>query len=104
MESKKDAEWTVLHAIRAILKSWGMVSQPTIANCFRHCGFAAGDPRLTEDVEEDDEEDDLQLATLAANFREKGMEIEDTEGCLTSNGKQKKIEDVFTRACNINKN
>ncbi|GBM93207.1 hypothetical protein AVEN_143153-1 [Araneus ventricosus] len=51
-----------------------MVSQKTIANCFRHAGFHSS-PESEELLEDDDE--DLPLTALAEKLRNRGYAIPD---------------------------
>ncbi|GBM13908.1 hypothetical protein AVEN_152347-1 [Araneus ventricosus] len=62
IDRKKQLQVSVLNAIFYIDQSWNMVSQKTIANCFRHAGFHSSPE--SEELLEDDAED-LPLTELA---------------------------------------
>ena len=57
VEKKEKCAWNILNAMQASCDAWRKVTQGTIANCFRHCGFVLS----KTPVEEFDEEDDMPL-------------------------------------------
>ncbi|GBL82728.1 hypothetical protein AVEN_263781-1 [Araneus ventricosus] len=72
IDRKEQLQVSVLNAIFYIDQSWNMVSQKTIANCFRHAGFHSS-PESEELLEDDDE--DLPLTELAEKLRNRGYAI-----------------------------
>ncbi|GBN63436.1 hypothetical protein AVEN_20315-1 [Araneus ventricosus] len=74
IDRKEQLQVSVLNAIFYIDQSWNMVSQKTIANCFRHAGFHSSPE--SEDLLEDDDED-LPLTELAEKLRNRGYAIPD---------------------------
>ncbi|GBN40770.1 hypothetical protein AVEN_929-1 [Araneus ventricosus] len=55
IDRKEQLQVSVLNAVFYIDQSWNMVSQKTIANCFRHAGFHSSpeSKELSEDTDED---------------------------------------------------
>ncbi|GBM82880.1 hypothetical protein AVEN_101015-1 [Araneus ventricosus] len=62
IDRREQLQASVLNAIFYIDQSWNMVSQKTVANCFRHAGFHSSPE--SEELSEDADED-LALTELA---------------------------------------
>ncbi|GBN19444.1 hypothetical protein AVEN_95821-1 [Araneus ventricosus] len=78
IDRKEQLQVSVLNAIFYIDQSWNIVSQKTIANCFRHTGFHSS-PQSEELLEDDDE--DLPLTELAEKLRNRGYPFQ-TKICM----------------------
>lgn len=75
VEKKEDPKWNLLDTLQALRDAWDSVTAKTISNCFKHCGFQL--PESPESaVEDDDPEDDIPLAILAANLKACGFSTE----------------------------
>ena len=77
IDMKKNFHVSVLDAIFYIDKSWSMVTSTCISNCFRHAGFqfSTNSTSVDEIIDEEDE-DDIPLAVLMQNLRNRGCAIE----------------------------
>ncbi|XP_042906733.2 tigger transposable element-derived protein 4 [Parasteatoda tepidariorum] len=74
IDKKEEFHVSVLNALFYIDQSWNMVSSKTIENCFRHAGFHCS-PDSSVSLE--DPEEDLPLAELAENLRNRGYAMPD---------------------------
>lgn len=72
MDHGKDYKVDVLRAIYLLDDAWRQVAPTTIANCFRHAGFA---PPMTNPVCEDEvqEDDDIQDQDLVQELSSRGV-------------------------------
>ncbi|GBN35523.1 Alpha-L-iduronidase [Araneus ventricosus] len=104
IDRKEQLQVSVLNAIFYIDRSWNMVSQKTIANCFRHAGFHSS-PESEELLEDDDE--DLPLTELAEKLRNHGYAIPD-ENLYTkidedlATKSEASIQDIVSNVLNSN--
>ncbi|KAK3085826.1 hypothetical protein FSP39_009246 [Pinctada imbricata] len=68
IDTNSDFTLTVLDALRMLHQAWRSVTMKTIANCYRHAGFAVTEPdqvaESNDDDDDDDPDDDLPLASL----------------------------------------
>ena len=76
VEKKEEFHWTLLDALSALRDAWTRVKPATIANCFRHCGFQKPEQPAPTD-EDDDPEDNIPLAMLAAQLRASGEQADE---------------------------
>lgn len=67
MELKQEYTVTLLDAILLLFAAWEKVTPKTIANCFRHAGFAKQGTEIEEPTDNFDDEDNIPLAQLMAN-------------------------------------
>ncbi|GBM58360.1 hypothetical protein AVEN_67358-1 [Araneus ventricosus] len=104
IDRKEQLQVSVLNAIFYIDQSWNMVSQKTIANCFRHDGFHSS-PESEELLEDDNE--DLPLTELAEKLRNGGYAIPDEnlyakiDEDLATNS-EASIQDIVSNVLNLN--
>jgi hypothetical protein len=77
MQKKEMLKINVLQALRLIRNTWDSVEPTVIANCYAHCGFKVP-TQPTSDVNQEDDDDDLPLATLLAQMKEMGGEVDGT--------------------------
>ncbi|GBL81919.1 Tigger transposable element-derived protein 4 [Araneus ventricosus] len=104
IDRKEQLQVSVLNVIFYIDQSWNMVSQKTIANCFRHAGFHSS-PESEELLEDDDE--DLPLTELAEKLRNRGYAIPD-ENLYTkidedlATNSEASIQDIVSNVINSN--
>ncbi|GBN33636.1 Tigger transposable element-derived protein 4 [Araneus ventricosus] len=104
IDRKKQLQVSVLNAIFYIDQSWNMVSQKTIANCFRHAGFHSS-PESEELLEDDDEY--LPLTELAEKLRNRSYAIPD-ENLYTkidedlATNSEASIQDIVSNVLNSN--
>ncbi|GBM86219.1 hypothetical protein AVEN_255359-1 [Araneus ventricosus] len=104
IDRKEQLQVSVLNAIFYIDQSWNMVSQKTIANCFRHARFHSS-PESKELLEDDDE--DLPLTELAEKLRNRGYAIPDEnlyaniDEDLATNS-EASIQDIVSNVLNFN--
>ncbi|CAL4069779.1 unnamed protein product, partial [Meganyctiphanes norvegica] len=66
MEAGKPPAFNLFDAIQVAAQAWSMVTPRTIARCFKRAGFKH--PAVTEPTPEEEEEENLPLAQLAARL------------------------------------
>ncbi|GBN65531.1 hypothetical protein AVEN_180887-1 [Araneus ventricosus] len=104
IDRKEQLQVSVLNAIFYIDQSWNMVSQKTIANCFRHAGFHSS-PESEELLEDNDE--DLPLTELAEKLQNRSYAIPD-ENLYTkidedlATNSEASIQDIVSNVLNSN--
>ncbi|GBM46246.1 hypothetical protein AVEN_224812-1 [Araneus ventricosus] len=104
IDRKEQSQVSVLNAIFYIDQSLNMVSQKTIASCFRHAGFHSSPE--SEELSEDAYED-LPLTELAEKVRNRGYAISDEnlyaniDEDLATNS-EASIQDIVSNVLNLN--